>query len=71
MWTRRLTWPGERDDDWVVLRDGVIVGRVYQVTYYNPMREVWAWFKQTIPGRSGEAKTLEAALEAVRQAVGE
>lgn len=69
MWTRKLTWPGEREDDWLVLRDGQPVGRVRLTEFRNPTRTVWAWFKQTIPGRQGEAETLADALEAVRAAV--
>lgn len=69
MWTRKLTWPGEKADDWLVLRDGQTVGRVHLTTLTNPTREVWMWFKQTIPGRQGEAETLAGALEAVRVAI--
>jgi hypothetical protein len=69
MWTRKLTWPGERENDWLVLRDGKPVGRVYLTILNNPRREVWMWFKQTIPGRKGEAETMQGALEAVRAAV--
>jgi len=69
MWTRKLTWPDDRENDWLVLRDGKPVGRVHLTMLNNPTREVWAWFKQTHPGRKGEAETLAGALEAVRAAI--
>lgn len=69
MWTRKLTWPGRTPDDWLVLRDGVSVGRVYLTTLRNPTRDVWVWFRQVGHGRNGEAPTLQEALEAVRAAV--
>lgn len=71
MWTRRITWIGGQywPDDWIVLRDGVTVGRVHTEMLTNPTRHVWMWFKQVGDGRQGEAPTLDAALEALRAAV--
>lgn len=66
MWTRRLTWPGERDDDWLVYRDGELMGRVHMTVLCNPSRDAWVWFKQWGHGAKGEAETLEQACNALR-----
>ena len=69
-WTRVKTVIGGQvcEDDWIVRRDGVDVGRVY---LDRPMQDVppWVWSKTTLPGMSGRADTLEEGLEGVRKAV--
>ncbi|SIT74677.1 hypothetical protein SAMN05421849_0196 [Pontibaca methylaminivorans] len=69
MWTRRRSFPGEVENDWCVYRDGQLVGRVYMLTRYLPRSEVWGWFKQVPPGTSGDAETLDEALNALRDAI--
>lgn len=70
MWTRRQTFP-EADDDFVVLRDGETVGRVYRSDpQARSGRDLWFWSVLVQPTASGWAGTLEAALEAVRERVG-
>lgn len=71
MWTRKRTRIAGRilQDDWIVHRDGLPVGRVRLDYRENPGRNVWLWFKQTVPGTHGEADTLDEALEAVRKAI--
>lgn len=71
MWARRRTWIGGRshDDDWIVLRNGLPVGRVMLQQLQNPQRRVWCWFKQVGYGRQAQAQTLDAALNALRAAV--
>lgn len=39
------------------------------LTRYLPRSEVWGWFKQVPPGTSGDAETLDEALNALRDAI--
>ena len=68
MWTRRQTFP-DAANDYIVLRDGLIVGRVMldEKQGINWSRTVWLWSTVTRPAQQGYADTLEAALEAVRE----
>lgn len=67
MWTRKLAWPDDnRPDDWIILWDGKVVGRVSSVLLNNPSRTAWHWFKQWGHGATGEAEMLEQACEDLR-----
>ncbi|SCY61155.1 hypothetical protein [Paracoccus tibetensis] len=67
-WTRKRTFDPDLED-WVVLRDGLMVGRVY----YDDLRlstsgaGIWEWSVITMPAHSGLASSLEEALEKVRE----
>lgn len=71
MWTRRLSFPEDVNDDWVISKDGREVGRVY---FSSPQassgRASWFWAVQVLPTASGWAATRDEALEAVRTRVG-
>ncbi|TWI29761.1 hypothetical protein [Paracoccus sulfuroxidans] len=66
-WTHVATWPdGDRDTDRVVLRDGLVVGRVHVVLMpYGP--DKWSWAVQTHPASSGLADTLDEGLGMIRK----
>lgn len=66
-WTRKLTFPDDRDGDkdWTVLRDGFVVGRVVW-DRSQVGRPHWRWSVITMPSRSGWAETMEAALAQVK-----
>lgn len=68
VWTRKRTFEPEHDD-WVVLRDGFVVGRVMRDTQQRSRvgREQWMWNVLTMPAHNGWADTLEEALEQVRE----
>lgn len=67
-WTRKRTY-GEDREDWVVLRDGVVVGRVMlDEQQEHPVGEgAWEWTVITMPALSGSAESMEEALEEVRR----
>lgn len=71
MWTRRLSFPEDVTDDWVISKDGREVGRVY---HSDPQarsgRDPWFWSVIVLPTASGWAATRDEALEAVRAWVG-
>ena len=72
MWTRKRTFiDGEcnADGDWLVLRHGQEVGRVYPVAAGSILGAHYFWCIWTDPTDSGKAETLGAALEAVRGAI--
>lgn len=66
-WTRKRAF--DDDDDWIVLRDGLVVGRVFydNLEMANQGSTKWRWSVVTIPIQEGAAPTLEAALERVRE----
>ena len=70
MWTRKRTnIAGKtRDDDWTVLRDGEVVGRVYADQWPREESLRWQWSTLTYPSESGYAATMGEALEEVRRA---
>jgi len=67
-WTRKLTFPDDRDagDDWTLLRDGFVVGRVFLDANQASRASKWRWAVITIPARNGWAETMEAALDQVK-----
>ena len=69
-WTRRRTVIAGQThpDDWCVLCDGHVVGRVHRAPAGSQAGR-WSWAVQTLPGAGGYAGTLEAALESVREGV--
>ena len=66
-WTRKVTFEPELDD-WVVLRDGLVVGRVMRDDQQSSRqsRPQWAWSVVTMPSKNGWSDSMEAALEEVR-----
>lgn len=69
MWTRRRTMVAGRDDgdnDWEVLKDGRLVGRVYATMLPDGDRS-WMWFTQAGAPEQGYAESLDAALDEVRR----
>ncbi len=58
-----------QSDDWVVLRRGVPVGRVLLDRFPRNGAKPWSWHKHTVPGRNGREDSIEAALEALRNAI--
>ncbi|TJZ89016.1 hypothetical protein FA743_19550 [Paracoccus gahaiensis] len=65
-WTRKKTFEPEFED-WTVLRDRLVVGRVFwDVTQGGARAEVWRWSVITMPSRTGYCETLEGALEQVK-----
>lgn len=68
MWTRRPTIIAGRTDpdDWEVLRNGVVVGRVYDARISSGSGR-WVWAMQIGQGGMGYVQTFEDALEAVRE----
>jgi hypothetical protein len=65
-WIRKRSFEGT-DNDWTVLRDGLVVGRVYFDISQNDFRaERWFWATMTIPACSGYSETMAAGLEQVR-----
>lgn len=66
-WTRKRTWPDDDDaeDDWTVLRDGFVVGRVYWDRSQHGSQK-WRWAVLTLPAYRGYTETLEEGLEKVR-----
>jgi len=71
MWTRKRTviGGGHTPGDWLVLRHGQQVGRVYAVPGGAMMGPRYFWGVWTEPVASGTAETLDAALEAVRSTI--
>ena len=67
-WTRKRTWPDDDDapDDWTVLRDGLVVGRVLWDRSQN-RSEKWLWAVLTLPTHQGHTETMEEGLEKVRR----
>ncbi len=64
MWTRRRTKKGN-DHHWTVSRDGIPVGCVYLGMQVKSPR--WFWVAAT--GGAGNAATMEACLNDLRQSV--
>ena len=54
-------------NDWVILRDGLVVGRVMhdQQQSSSPSIPQWAWLVMTMPSKNGWSDSMEAALEEV------
>ena len=72
IWTRRRTVVAGRDDgdnDWEVLKDGRLVGRVY-ATMLPDGDCSWMWFLQAGTPEQGYAESMEAALDEVRSHAG-
>lgn len=67
-WTRKLTYPGESETDWVVLRDGFVVGRTFWDRNQSGRERPWLWAVITTPTRKGFSATMEEALEHIREA---
>ncbi|MGN7870532.1 hypothetical protein [Paracoccus sp. 22332] len=69
-WTRKLAFPDDRDGDkdWVILRDGYVVGRVIWDRSQGVGRPHWRWSVITMPARNGWTETMEAALAQVKAA---
>lgn len=66
MWTRKRLDP----DHFAILWDGLTVGSVHLASYLPKHRlDRWAWSAMTRPGGHGYFPSIEAAQEAVRQAV--
>lgn len=66
-WTRVHTFAEiESVDDWTVLRDGLVVGRVFKDITQHDRRETWRWSVITIPSANSYSETLGKALEEVR-----
>lgn len=66
-WTRKITFEPELHD-WVVLRDGLVVGRVMLDEQQSSRLSSpqWAWSVVTMPSKNGWSDSMEAALEEVR-----
>lgn len=66
-WTRKRTFE-EDQEDWVVLRDGLVVGRVMLDEHQSSRagKTKWLWSLLTMPARNGSAETMEEALEEIR-----
>ncbi|MFN4062321.1 MAG: hypothetical protein ACK4IA_16430 [Paracoccus hibiscisoli] len=67
-WTRKCTFEPDQDD-WVVLRDGLVVGRVMRDEQQSSRlnRDQWSWSVVTMPARNGWSDTMAEALEKVRE----
>lgn len=57
-------------DDWIILRDGVALGRVYRPPFIPGVPVFW-WGTWTHPPEQGRVETMDAALEACRRAIGD
>lgn len=66
-WSRKITFKPELDD-WVVLRDGLVVGCVMRDDQQSSRqsRPQWAWSVVTMQSKNGFSDSMEAALEEVR-----
>ncbi|KJZ31397.1 hypothetical protein TW83_08965 [Paracoccus sp. S4493] len=66
-WTRKITF-GADANDWVVLRDGLVVGRVMLDDQQSSRlgQDQWAWSVITMPSENGYPDSIEAALEEIR-----
>ena len=71
-WTRRPTVINGQaaPNDWIILRDGVALGRVYQAPYIPGTPAFW-WGSWTHPPQQGRVETMAAALQACRTAIGD
>jgi hypothetical protein len=69
-WTCRRTFDPDLDD-WFVLRDGVMVGRVNRDVLHSLLTksEQWHWTVFTAPQRAGCACSLQDALNMIRKNV--
>ena len=65
-WTRKRAFEPDAED-WLVRRDGLVVGRVFW--YMNQMGRPapWRWSIITLPASSGYVATREEALEKVKE----
>ena len=70
-WTRIRTRIGGRrhEDDWCVLCDGWVVGRVLRDHGGLARGGEWGWSVQSFPAESGHADRLGDALERIREGV--
>lgn len=66
-WRLKVTYEADADD-WVVLRAGLVVGRVMRDKQQSSRlsRPQWAWSVVTMPSKNGYSESMEAALEEVR-----
>lgn len=71
-WTRKRTFRPE-NDDWVILRDDLVVGRVEKDEAQTSRKgsEQWWWSVLTMPAQGGWASSLEEAQERVRDLASE
>ena len=67
-WTRKRAFEPELND-WVVLRDGLVVGRVMHDEQQSSRLSYaqWAWSIITMPSKNGWSDSMEAALKEVRE----
>lgn len=67
-WTRKIIFEASTED-WVVLRDGLVVGRVMRDDQQSSRlnRDQWSWSVVTMPARNGWSDTMAEALEKVRE----
>lgn len=66
-WTRKRAFEPEYED-WVILRDGLVVGRVFFDIAQSGARPKWRWSVITVPTRVGHAESLPLALAEVKAA---
>jgi hypothetical protein len=69
-WTLRRTWPGERDDDFEVMRGEDRLGRIY--VRGGSTGSQWSWIVQVVIGgdfKQGLAPDLASAKAAFRAAI--
>ena len=66
-WTRKITFEADAND-WVVLRDGLVVGRVMLDDQQSSRLgcDQWAWSVITMPSKNGYSDSMPEALEEVR-----
>lgn len=66
-WARKITFETDAND-WVVLRDGLVVGRVMLDDQQSNRLglDQWAWSVITMPSKNGYLDTMAEALEEVR-----
>jgi hypothetical protein len=72
VWTRKATWPeglmhSMTTEDWLVFRDGVKVGRVYNGA--GARSDKWLWVRQDGKYAGGITETYEEARKALIAAV--
>lgn len=67
IWTRKRTFDPELDD-WVILRDVLMVGRVVrdEPETSGVATDQWMWSVITMPAWNGWATSMDEALERVR-----
>lgn len=60
---------GEAVDDYAVVRDGPVVGRIYRHTH-GPSAGTWYWGLSVPPFGNGMAESMEEAKEAIAERMG-